>query len=178
MSQTINSETTAYSGKVFTVRKVNVFLPDGKQKDFDLIEIQNAVTILPIDNKNRVYFVDQYRIGAKKTLLELPAGKVEAGEDPLLTAKRELREEIGMAAREVSLIGSFYMTPGYASEYMYCYLATGLYASSLPPDSDEFIKIQKIPLEVVYEMIEQGKIEDSKTLAAFMLAAQLLKHRD
>lgn len=160
----------AYSCKLFTVKKVTLPLPDGKEKTYELIDIQNAVTILPIDEENNVYFVEQYRIGAHKNLLELPAGKVEAGEDPLLTAQRELREEIGMDAKQIKPLGNFYMTPGYANEYMYCFLATGLFRSPLKPDVDEFIHLHKVPLEQINEMITSGQIEDSKTLAVFQLA--------
>jgi ADP-ribose pyrophosphatase len=170
MNEKQGSEIDAYTCKLFTVKKVIIPLPDGKEKVYELIDIQNAVTILPVDDENNVYFVEQFRIGANKNLLELPAGKVEAGEDPLLTAKRELREEIGMDAKEVKPLGNFYMTPGYANEYMYCFLATGLFHSPLIPDADEFIHLHKVPLEQVNTLITSGQIEDSKTLAVFQLS--------
>ena len=154
---------------------MTVPLPDGKDKVFELVDIQNAVTLLPIDADGNVYFVEQFRIAARKELLELPAGKIETGEAPLDAAKREVREEIGMAAGELKLIGEFYMSPGYANEYMYCYLATGLYPAPLTPDADEFINVRKIPLKEVQSMIQSGKIIDSKTLAAFALASPYLK---
>lgn len=169
MRPMIRSEVDAYSCKLFTVKKVSASLPDGIERVFELIEIQNAVTILPLDDENNVYFVEQYRIGAKKTLLELPAGKIESGEDPMVAAKRELREEIGMDAREIKPLGNFYMTPGYANEFMFCFLATGLFRSPLTPDADEFINLIKIPLTKVNEMIISGEIEDSKTLATLLL---------
>lgn len=170
MNPVIKSETEAFTCKLFTVKHVKLSLPDGKDKTYEMINIQNAVTILPVDHENNVVFVEQYRIGARKTLLELPAGKVEEGEDPLLTARRELREEIGMDARELKPIGNFYMTPGYANEYMYCFLATGLFHSSLSPDADERILLHKIPLSKINELLQIGQIEDSKTLAALYLA--------
>lgn len=166
----INHASTEYTTPLFTVKRVNLTFPDGKVRDYDLIDIQNAVTILPLDNKGNVYFVRQYRVGAKRELLELPAGKIEDAEDPLLTAQRELREEIGMSARSWTHLGNFYMTPGYATEYMYAYLALGLYPDPLEPDIDEFINLTRVPLAEVYKMIEQQAIEDSKTLALFMLA--------
>lgn len=164
------AENDAYKCKLFTVKKVTQPLPDGKEKVYELIDIQNAVTILPVDEQNNIYFVEQYRIGANKNLLELPAGKVEAGEDPLQTAQRELREEIGMDAREIKPLGNFYMTPGYANEYMYCFLATGLFQSPLKPDADEFINLHKVPFDQINAMVANGQIEDSKTLAALFLA--------
>lgn len=168
-------EVTRFKARLFDVKEITVPLPDGKSKIFELIDIQNAVTVLPIDQEGNVYFVEQFRIAARKELLELPAGKIEVGELPLAAAERELREETGMAAGEIKLIGEFYMSPGYATEYMYCYLATGLYPAPLTPDADEFIDVRKISLKEVRSMIQSGKIIDSKTLAAFALASTDLK---
>lgn len=170
MNPNIRSESDVFNCKLFTVKAVEVTLPDGNEKTFEMIDIQNAVTILPMDDENNVYLVEQYRIGARKNLLELPAGKIEKGEDPLLTAQRELREETGMDAKEIKHLGNFYMTPGYANEYMYCYLATGLFPSPLTPDADEFINLHKIPLGEISALIQNGKIEDSKTLAVLFFA--------
>ena len=174
MNSKINHEKSIYECKLFTVKNVDLTLPNGKTRNYELIDIQDAVTLLPIDDAKNVYFVDQFRIGARKTLLELPAGKVEKGEDPLLTARRELQEEIGMDATEIRPLGRFYMTPGYATELMYGYLVTGLFTSPLTPDADEFLNVHKIPLTDVLTMVEEGKIEDSKSLAVLMLARKHL----
>lgn len=174
MSYPINHESEEYKTQLFTVKRVNLSFPDGKARDYDLIDIQNAVTILPLDDDGNVHFVSQYRIGARRELLELPAGKIEDDEDPLLTAKRELREEIGMSAEIWTWLGGFYMTPGYATEYMHCYLAQGLTPDALSPDADEFLNVTRIPLPKVMTMIEEKTIEDSKTLAVFMFAYSLL----
>jgi ADP-ribose pyrophosphatase len=168
-------DNVVYSGKIFSIELEGIPLPNGDMKIYERINIQNAVTILPIDAQKRVYMVEQYRIGAHKSLLELPAGKVEHGEDPFSTAGRELREEIGMSAGDMKHLGNFYMTPGYASEYMYCYMARNLEPAPLQPDMDEFINIHRIPLMEIYRMIEHAEIEDSKTLAAFMLARPFLE---
>ncbi len=174
MTYPINHESTKYNTPLFTVKSVNLTFPDGKARDYDLIDIQNAVTILPLDEEGNVYFVNQYRIGAKRELLELPAGKIENADDPLLTAQRELREEIGMSARSWISLGGFYMTPGYATEFMHAYLAQGLYPDPLNADEDEFINLTRVPLGKVLEMIDQQLIEDSKTLALFSLARRYL----
>jgi len=174
MTYPVNHESNEYRTPLFTVKRVNLTFPDGKVRDYDLIDIQNAVTILPLDENGNVYFVSQYRVGAKRELLELPAGKIEDAEDPLLTAQRELREEIGMSARSWISLGGFYMTPGYATEYMHAYLAQGLYPDPLNPDEDEFINLTRVPLAKILEMIDQQAIEDSKTLALFALAHRYL----
>ena len=164
-----------FKAKLFTVKQLPKELPDGKMKTYEMIDIQNAITLFPIDQEKNVYLVEQYRIGADKRLLELPAGKIEADEDPLAAARRELREEIGMDAKEIKSLGGFYMTPGYATEFMHCFLAMGLFKSALTPDDDEFINIVKIPFEKLLEMVRTGQIEDSKTLAALALAFPLIQ---
>lgn len=174
MHHTINHEEVVFRTKLFTVNRVSLSMPDGKSRDYDLVDIQNAVTILPVDDDGQIYFVRQYRIGSKSELLELPAGKIEKGEDPRITAERELREETGMAAGEILHLGNFYMSPGYANEYMYCYLARGLYHAPLAPDSDEFLNLVKLPLAEVRRMVNEKLIEDSKTLAVLMLAEKQL----
>lgn len=168
-------EVVKFKARLFDVKDVRVTLADGKSRSYEMVDISNAVMLLPIDTESNVYFVEQFRIGAKRSLLELPAGKIEPQEDPVSTALRELREETGMSAYDLKLIGKFYMSPGYSTETMYCYLASDLYAAPLAPDVDEFIQVQKIPLSVVFEMISRGEIEDSKTLAAFSLARAILK---
>ncbi len=159
-----------YSGPVFDVVKVSMQLPDRRQRSYDLVEHAGSVTIVPVDDHKQIFFVKQYRVGAGHTLLELPAGVLEEGEDPLVSANREMREEIGMAATEITSLGSFYLAPGYTSEYMTIFLARGLYPAPLEPDEDEFLEIVTLPIEVVYEQAFAGKIQDGKTLAALLLA--------
>ena len=169
MKVVIKKNEPLFKTRLFTVVKVDLELPDGKIRPYDLIDIQNAVTILPLDDEGNIYFVKQYRIGAGRELLELPAGKVEPGEDPLETARREVREETGMSAGEMIPLGNFYMTPGYANEYMFSYLARGLEHAPLTPDADEFINLVKLTVDEVDQMIKMGEIEDSKTLAVLLL---------
>jgi ADP-ribose pyrophosphatase len=175
MDHQIKKKTVQFRTNLFTVEKVDLVFPDGRKRSYDLVDIQNAVTILPIDDQGDIYLVKQYRIGAEKLLLELPAGKVEAGEDPLETARREVREETGMAAREMIPLGNFYMTPGYANEYMFTFLARGLEHDPLTPDADEFLNLVRLPIKEVFRMVENKEIEDSKTLAVLMLAQRYLR---
>ncbi|MEA5077964.1 MAG: NUDIX hydrolase [Anaerolineaceae bacterium] len=170
MSHRIVAKEEKYKSHIFTVESVSVELPDQRVRHYDLIQIQDAVTILPIDDDGNVLFVKQFRIGANKMVLELPAGKIETGEEPLATAEREIREETGMAAKKMRPLGKFYVSPGYSTEFMYTFLATGLYTSPLDPDADEFINLVKIPLPEVMAMLQKSEIEDAKTLATFVQA--------
>jgi ADP-ribose pyrophosphatase len=164
-----------YQGPVFDVLSCEMILPDGRRRNYDLIKIQNAVTILPIDEQGCIYFVRQYRIGAGKEMLELPAGKIEEGESALSTAEREIREEIGMAAEKLQPLGEFFVSPGYSDEYMYNFLATGLHSAPLDPDQDEFLNVIKLTPAEVRELIASGNLQDSKSLAALFLAQPLLQ---
>ncbi len=164
----INSE-TVYQGRAFDVRKDRVRLPDGREADWDVVRHRAAVTLLPLDEEGMIWFVNQYRHAVAKEILELPAGVVEANERPEVCAQREIREEIGMAARELHFLGSFFLAPGYSTELMHVYLATHLYPETLDQDEDEVLTVQKLPLEQAYAMAEQGQIEDAKTLAALFL---------
>jgi len=175
MTYQIKSENTEFEAGLFSVKKVELSFPDGNSRAYDLVDIQDAVTILPMDDEGNVYFVRQYRVGAGGMLLELPAGKIEDGEDPASTAEREVREETGMAAGELIHLGNFYMSPGYSNEFMYCYLARRLFHDPLIPDGDEFIHLEKISFGKVKEMIRSQQICDSKTLAVFMLAESYMK---
>ncbi|MAT45501.1 MAG: ADP-ribose pyrophosphatase [Anaerolineaceae bacterium] len=161
---------TIYSGRAFGVQKVNLLLPNQKESVFDLVKHNGSVTIVPLDEAGNIWFVRQYRLGAESQLLELPAGVLEREEDPLVCAAREVREEIGMGAKELQFLGDFYLAPGYSSEHMFVFLATGLFPEELPHDEDEFLNTVKIPFPQVYEMAKKGELKDSKSLAALLLA--------
>ncbi len=170
MNFEITSRSTVFTGRVFKVDQLQLQLPDGKISQYELISHPGAVTIVPVDGEGNILFVSQFRVGAGKALLELPAGTLSINEDPLVCAHREIREETGMAAREMKKLGSFYLAPGYSSEYMHIFLATGLYHDPLPGDEDEFLEQVAIPVTRVYQMANAGEIDDGKTLAALLLA--------
>jgi ADP-ribose pyrophosphatase len=163
-----------YQGRVFDVRQDQVRMPDGKLARFDVVAHLGAVTILPVDDEGLVWFVRQYRHPAKTSLLELPAGVMEKGEAPEASALREIREEIGMAAGELRSIGTFFLAPGYSTEFMHVFLATHLTEAPLKGDEDEFISIEKIPIQEVIQMVAAGRVQDAKTLAALFLAQSYL----
>lgn len=163
-----------FQGKVFDIRRDHIKTPSGRLAKYDVIEHHGSVILVPIDSAGNVHFVRQYRHAVGGELLELPAGTLEEGEEPLECARREIREEIGMAALNMREIGSFYLVPGYSTEFMYAYLATGLQENPLPPDADEYLQVERIPFVKALEMARKGEISDSKTLAALLLAQNYL----
>lgn len=165
---------TVYSGRAFTVEKVFLHLPDQRESQYDLVQHSGAVTILPLDRNGTAWFVEQYRIGAQAHLLELPAGVLKPGEDPGECALRELREEIGKSAHSLVKLGEFFMAPGYTTEKMHVYLARDLFEDPLQQDDDEFLHLVGIPIQDAYRLINDGKLIDGKSLAAFMLAQPVL----
>jgi ADP-ribose pyrophosphatase len=165
---------TVYLGKAFDVRRDQVSLPDGRTTSFDVVVHPGAVTMIPVDSQGRVLFVRQYRYAVGEELLELPAGTLNEGEEPEVCASREVREETGMSAAKLEKIGEFHLVPGYSTEYMYIYLATGLRTDPLPGDEDEFITVEAIALDKIPELISQGVIRDAKSLAAIFLAEPYL----
>jgi len=157
---------TVYNGRAFDVRRDQVRLPDGQVAHLDIIEHVGAVTILPLDEQGQVWFVRQYRHAARQRLLELPAGTLEPGEPPEVCASREIREEIGMSAGQLRKLGEFFLAPGYSTEYMHIFLATNLRPDPLPGDADEFLSVEKVPLEQALAMARSGELHDAKSLAA------------
>jgi ADP-ribose pyrophosphatase len=166
-----------YRGKVFNIVQEQVRTPEKRVVSLDIVEHRGAVTIVPLDDAGNIWFVRQYRHPAGRTLLELPAGVMESAEDSQSSAERELREEIGMAARQFQKIGEFFLAPGYSTEYMTVYLASGLYADPLPQDEDELLSVEIVPVEIAYQMAHQGEIADAKSLAALFLAQDWIKNR-
>lgn len=164
-----------YSGRAFTIRRDTLRLPDSHETRLDIVDHIGSVIIIPLDTEGELLFVRQYRHAAGMDLLELPAGSLDEGEAPEACAHRELREETGMAAKILEHLGGFYLTPGYSTEYMNVYLATGLHADPLEADADEFLSNERIPLVEALRLAEQGRIPDAKSLAALFLVKSHLE---
>jgi ADP-ribose pyrophosphatase len=170
----IVSVETRYKGRAFEVRVEEVEIRPGQIARLDVIQHAGAVTMLPLDGEGNVWFVRQYRHPAREYLLELPAGTLNASEDPALAANRELQEEIGMKADSLVEIATFFLAPGYSTELMHVYLATGLSASALAQDEDEVITLEKVLAGRAVEMARQGELRDAKSLVALLLGAHRL----
>jgi ADP-ribose pyrophosphatase len=171
--ETINSE-LRFQGRAFDVRQDDVRLPNGHVVRLDIVVHKGSVIMIPLDQEGRIWFTRQYRHAAQDMMLELPAGVMEDGETPEESAGREIREEIGMAAGQMKELGKFYLAPGYATERMVAFLATGLTSSPLEPDVDEVIQVEKIPVERALQLAEAGELHDAKSLAALLLARPYL----
>lgn len=164
-----------YPGRAFTIRRDRVRLPDGRTTTLDIVEHIGSVVILPMDEEGRLLFVRQYRHAAGLDLLELPAGTLNGDEAPEACARREVREETGMAAGQLEPLGGFYLAPGYSTEYMHVFLATDLYPAPLAADADEFLSVEKVPLAEALKLPARGLLPDAKSLAALFLARERLK---
>lgn len=172
--QTISSE-QLYDGKVVKLFKDDVLLENGEKAVREVIRHPGGVCVLPLDPDGNIYMVKQFRYPFKQVLLELPAGKMEAGEDPLDCGTRELSEEIGASAGKMTLIGKLYPTVAYDTETIWVYLAQDLtFAGGQHLDPEEFVDVVKIPFEQAYQMVLRDEIPDAKTQVGIMRAKPLL----
>ena len=161
------SSRTVYEGKVVSLRVDEIALSQGGTAVREVVEHSGAVVMAAVDEQRNVYFVRQYRHPVGGYLLELPAGGLEPGEEPMAAAKRELREEVGLLAERWTSLGSFYSSPGFANERLYAFLAEGLHQVADDPDEDEELIVIRYPLDRLF--LDADEITDAKTLAALML---------
>ncbi|MBR0541233.1 MAG: NUDIX hydrolase [Clostridia bacterium] len=152
-----------YKGKIVNLRVDDALLPNGTTAKREIVEHPGGVCVAALTDNNELMFVEQFRYPYFEVVLELPAGKLEYGEDPFEAGKRELREETGATASEYEDLGKLYPTPGYCGEIIHMYLAKNLSFGEQDLDSDEFLEVKKIPLEKAFQMVMNNKIRDSKT---------------
>ncbi len=163
-----------FKGRVIDVRTHEVELPDGKHSDRELVYHHGGVGVIAVTPEREVFMVSQYRIAARDMMLEIPAGKLEKDEDPLDAGLRELEEETGYKAETIVPLGVYYATPGYCSEKLTLYLATGLTKTHQHLDDGEFLNVTKYPLDKLYEMVMNNEIYDCKTAIAILKAKAIL----
>ncbi len=165
--KTISSK-KKYTGSILNLRVDKVKLKNGHQARREIVEHSGGVTVIPLLSEKEIILVRQYRHAADQVMLELPAGKLEPGENPKQCMKRELREETGYTAAEIKKLFSFYTTPAYSSELLHMFLARELDFKGQDLDDGEFVEIQVINKSEIMDLIFSGRIRDAKTIAGLM----------
>lgn len=168
MTEKTVSREYIFKGRIINLRVDDALLPDGSVAKREVVEHPGGVCVAALTENNELLFVEQFRYPYSKVVLELPAGKLEYGEDPFEAGKRELREETGAVAEEYESLGKLYPTPGYCGEIIHMYFAKNLTFTSQDLDSDEFLEVRKIPLKEAFKMVINNEIADSKTQVGIM----------
>lgn len=169
---------TIYQGKILNLRVDVAGLPNGKEAPREFVEHNGGVTVAALTDDAKLIFVRQFRYPYMEEVLELPAGKLEKGEDPLEAGKRELREEAGVTAEQYINLGEFYPSPGYTNEVIYLYGARDLTQVEQELDEDEFLNVEYISLDKAVDMVLSNEIKDGKTQAAVLKLATLIERNE
>ena len=168
MSYEVLESNLMYKGKVLEVYSDKVVMPNGNVATRETVVRGSAAAIVPVDKDGNIIFVRQYRHAIKGMALEIPAGMLEEGEDPAVSAKRELEEETGWIANDLTFVTKLVMSIGVCTETLYIYIAKDLTEGVMNPDPDEFIEIETYSLEDSLKMVYNGEIIDGKTAAALL----------
>ncbi|WCN36865.1 NUDIX domain-containing protein [Aneurinibacillus uraniidurans] len=166
MNEKTVSSQTIYEGKVITLKVDEVELPNGKTASREIVTHPGAVAVMAITDDNRLVVVRQFRKPLERTIVEIPAGKLEPGEEPVVCAHRELEEETGYTTQTMQHVASCYTSPGFANEIIHLYRTNGLIAGEAKPDEDEFVELMHITIEEAQQLIAAGEICDAKTIMA------------
>jgi ADP-ribose pyrophosphatase len=182
LTATVLSSEIVYQGPLFRVQHDCIVEPGGRRNERDVIRHNGSVVILAVDNAKSkkdpwIVMERQYRHAANQYLWELPAGKLEPGEEPLAGAKRELAEETGYAAKKWSPLVEYFASPGFLGESMKVFLAEGLEAGDAHPEEDEQIELRLVRLSELLKMIEKGAILDGKTITSVLLYERIKNRR-
>lgn len=173
MTEKTLSEKLIYKGRILDLHVDEIELPDGKKSIREVVEHHGGVCVAALTDNDELLFVRQYRYPYHRVLLELPAGKLEKGENPLEAGMRELEEECGVKAKRVIPMGQVYPTVAYCSEIIHLFLARELSPSRQHLDDGEFLSVEKISLDKAVSLVMDGEISDSKTVALVLKTARL-----
>jgi ADP-ribose pyrophosphatase len=160
-----------FAGQLLVLEVDEVELPGGGSAVREVIRHPGAAIVLPLTADDRIVMVRQFRYAIAADLLELPAGKLDPGEDAATAARRELAEEVGLASRELVALGSFFTAPGFSDEIIHAFVARQLEATAARPDPDEVLIPQRLTMSELGALLRAGRIRDAKTLATIALAA-------
>lgn len=163
------TEDVVFSGRIFNVNRLRVRLPNGREALRDVVRHPGAVAIVALTEDGCICLVRQYRSSLARVTVEIPAGKLDPGEDPLVCAHRELREETGMEAEQMAFLTTIATSDGFTDELIHIYMATGLHFVESDPDADEFINVDLVPLPDLIDAVLDGRIEDCKTVTGALI---------
>ena len=169
MSEKTLSSQQIYDGRILKLRLDTVKLPSGRVTKREIVEHDDSIAIVAIDGDDNVLLVKQFRKAVEKEVLEIPAGGIEPGEEPVAAVKRELREETGFLPQRVERIGGFYTSPGYSSEFLHLFVASDLTPEKLQAEDTESIKVERVPISRILELIRTGTINDAKSVAGLLM---------
>ena len=164
-----------YSGNIIDVDVLTVKLPNEKEATREIVLHPGASAVVPINENREIYMVEQFRKPLESVSLEIPAGKLDKGEDPMECAARELKEETGLTAERMKHATSIHTTPGFSNEVLHIYIATGLKEGDPCADEDEFVSTKKVPIDKLINMIVSGEITDGKTIIGILMADKIVK---
>ena len=165
----VMEEETVFQGRIFDVSRLDVKLPDGRMAQRDVVRHPGAVAIVALTDDGRICLVRQYRAALGRVTVEVPAGKLGLGEDPLDCARRELLEETGLEAERMAYLTTIATGVGFCDELIHMYMATGLSFAASDPDADEFINVDLVPLGELIDAVLDGRIEDAKTVTGALI---------
>lgn len=174
--ETIES-TEAFSGRLVKLRVDRVRLPNGHETTREIVVHRGAVTAVPLIDTDTIVMIRQYRQAAGEVLMEIPAGTLDPGEDPLTCVEREMREEIGYHAEKITPMFRSYLAPGYSSEMLHTFLAEELVSGEAHNEPDEFIQVVEVKMADAIELIRSGEIKDAKTICGILMAQRILAER-
>ncbi len=162
------SSKSIYRGRTVNLRVDEIRMPSGRESTREVVEHREVVAIVAIDRDDNVLLVRQFRHPVGKELLEVPAGGIDAGEGPAEAVRREMQEETGYRPEKMERLGGFYSAPGFCTEYLHLYLATDLTSSQLYAEDTEIIRLERVPIDEIPELITSGRIEDAKSIAGLL----------
>lgn len=170
------SSRRAYSGRIINVDVDTVRFPNGATGELEMVRHPGAAAVIPFltdpnGDDPQILLIRQYRYAADGFIYEIPAGKLDGGEDPIVCARRELKEETGCTAESIEPLCSFYTTPGFTDERIHAFMATGLTRGDMKHETDEILTVETVTLSRALELIKSGELVDAKTALAILFAA-------
>lgn len=170
------TEETTWTGRIFSVSRLHVELPDGREAVRDVVRHPGAVAVVALTDDGRICLVRQYRTAIDRVTVEIPAGKLDPGEDPLECAHRELLEETGFTAKKMAYLTTIATSAGFTDEVIHLYMATGLEFKESCPDADEFLNVDLVELPEFVDAVLDGRVEDVKTVTGALIC-DAVSHR-